>query len=309
MYYKIASIILNSERKSSSTSDIFIAQPDAHEEALAGKLFILAEIESQKGETVKTINFLINNINFNYYQNEKIILKEKIENISVENIFETTIAKTNKDLTEFLTREKIKISPYAFNVTACVLYKNELYFSTIGKNRSLLIYKEKTEEKKKNKKNLEIEKIEYKIADVGGTKEKRSEIINLNKLFSEVTSGKIPAGGSFLIINEALSEYISNKQLIKIVTALSPAGAAEQIKNILSQVNVFVSFLGIIIKSTTAVFSAEELKKEKKEDKEENYKPEIVNLEEKTEEILKPAGIINLKKRFKNLKGNTVFMG
>lgn len=300
MYYKTASIILNSGQKSNSVSDIFISQPDIHKESLAGKLFILAEIESQRSEAIKIINFLINNINFNYYQNEKIILKERIESISVENIFETTLAKTNKDLVEFITREKMKISPYAFNMTVCVLYKNELYLSTVGKNKNLLIYREKKEAKEKDKKKTKEEKNEYQLVDVGGTKERRSETVNLNKLFSDVVSGKIPAGGSFLIINEALSEYVSNKQLVRIVTTLSPAGATEQIKNILGKINAFVSFLGIIIKSTTSSLPSDELK-------EESYQPEIMKLEEKTEEILKPAGIINLKKRFKTLAGKTSF--
>ncbi len=306
MYYKTASIILNSDQKSNSVSDIFIAQPDASKEALAGKLFILAEIGSQKSDAIKIINFLINNINFNYYQNEKIVLKERIESILVEHIFETTLAKTNHDLIEFLEREKIKINPNTFNVTVSILYKNELYFSSVGKNKLLLIYKEqKPALKKVNKRNTESvpQENEYKIIDINSGNNKK-ENVSFNKLFSDIISGKIPAGGSFIIVNEALSEYLSGKQLTRIVTTLSPASAAEQIKNTLEKVNAFVSFLGILIKSTTNPMLAEEIKKEvEEEDDEDDYRPRITDMEERTEEILKPAGIINLKKGFKNLTG------
>jgi hypothetical protein len=124
MYYKIASILLNNEQKGGAASDIFIAQPDNQKEALVGKLFILAEIQTQGSDAPKILEFLIKNLDFNYYQNEKVILKERIETISLESIFESALTKTNKDLADFLTQEKIKISPYAFNVTICLLYKN-----------------------------------------------------------------------------------------------------------------------------------------------------------------------------------------
>jgi hypothetical protein len=296
MYYKIASILLNNEQKSGTASDIFIAQPDNDKEALVGKLFVLAEIQSSGSEAAKILEFLIKNINFNYYQNEKVVLKERIETISLESIFESALAKTNKDLAEFLVQEKIKISPYAFNISICVLYKNEIYFSGTGKNKNLLIYKEKTTLKQKGHSEPEIEKIEYKISDVGETPE--SEALNINKLFSNVINGKIPVGGYFLVINEALSEYLSNKQLIRIVTKLSPAGAAEQIRNLLEQINSYVSFLGIIIKNTVATtFSGEELKNRLEEEIEvDDYRPEITATEEKTEAIMTPSGIVNLKK-------------
>ncbi|HTX86757.1 MAG TPA: hypothetical protein VMC41_01660 [Candidatus Nanoarchaeia archaeon] len=296
MYYKIASILLNNEQKSGTAGDIFIAQPDNQKEALVGKLFILAEIQSTGSEAPKLLEFLIKNINFNYYQNEKVILKERIESISVESIFESALAKTNKDLAEFIAQEKIKISPYAFNLSICVLYKNEIYFAGTGKNKTLLIYKEKTALKQKGHSEPAMEKIEYKISDVGETAE--TEALNINKLLSNVVSGKIPVGGYFLVINEALSEYLSNKQLIRIITKLSPTGAAEQIRNLLEQINSYVSFLGIIVKNTVATnFSGEELKSRLEEEiTVEDYKPEIVRTEEKTEEIMTPAGIVNLKK-------------
>ncbi len=297
MYYKTASLILNSEQKSSSSSDIFIAQPDSYKENLAGRLFILIEMESSKPAALKVINFLINNINYNYYQNEKLLLKEKVDSIRTENIFQDSLAKTNRDLVNFLNQEKIKISPYAFNVTAAVIHDEELHFSVVGKNRNFLIYKEKTGTlKKKGGKVFEPEKIEHKITEVGENREQDPKAVNINKLFSNFTSGRIPSGGYFMMGNEALYEYISSKQIVNIITKLSPTGAAEQIKNTLSQVNAYITFLGIIIKNSTSDEVSKEGLKKEMEEKSKRYMNQIDAVEHQTENIMAPSGIINLKK-------------
>ncbi|MBU1870566.1 hypothetical protein KKF17_00345, partial [Patescibacteria group bacterium] len=122
MNYKIVQLILSPNQQTTSINEVFVAQPDANKEALAGKLFVLAEIESKNAEYSKLINFLISTINHNYYQNEKIILREKISALKVEHIFELALTKTNKKLAEFLQNEKIKITPQILNITIGVIY-------------------------------------------------------------------------------------------------------------------------------------------------------------------------------------------
>lgn len=316
MYYKIASLILNSAQSASPASEIFIAQPDANKEALAGKLFTLIEIDSKKSEALKIINFLINALNHNYYQNEKIILRERISTLKVEHIFETSLAKTNRELTEFLAREKIKISPASFHMTVGIIYENELHFSNIGKNRCLLIYKHREEAKPGRAKNISQRLIEtkYKIADIGQNNKTPLSLINqagkskksssrnteTTKLFSNIISGPIPSGGYFLFANETLPEYLSSKQLIDIITKLPPAGAIEQIKNILTKVNAYVSFLGILIKNTTGLKqTAQEIQTQGAELSAQNSISRLNYTEEKTEKFLTPSGIINFKKWLK----------
>ena len=192
MHYRTASIILNSNQAANNaTSEIFVAQPDANKEALAGRLFAIVEININKAQALKTINFLINNINHNYYQNEKIILRERISSLKVEHIFETSLAKTNKDLAEFLDREKIKVTPANLNITIGVIHENNLHFSSVGKNKSLLIYKHKTPTKKSEMKkisNMPNLKIKYRIVDIGGgqTINTKTTKDSLNKIFSNV---------------------------------------------------------------------------------------------------------------------------
>ncbi|MDD5071423.1 MAG: hypothetical protein PHQ42_01675 [Patescibacteria group bacterium] len=314
MYYKITSLILNSAQNADRTSEVFVAQPDANKEALAGKLFALVEIDSKRSEALKIINFLINALNHNYYQNEKIILRERISALKVEHIFETALAKTNKELAEFLDREKIKIPLASFNMTVGVAYENELHLSNTGKNRCLLIYKHREEPKKtpgkaRNAVKTQIE-TGYKIADIGQnnkaqiagnsgkTKKPGVRASGTTKLFSNIVSGIIPTGGYFLSTNETLPEYLSGKQLTDIVTKLPPAGAIEQIKNILGGVNAYVSFLGVLIKNTTGLKIAAESEPAAQVSAE-NSISRLNYTEEKTEKLLMPSGIINFKKWLK----------
>jgi len=297
MYNKISSIILNSG-KSSGFSDVFIAQPDSLKEGLAGKVFIVAEIGAKKNEAKKIFEFLIDSLDENYYDDEKILLRDKIEGLKVENIFEAAIAKTNKSLAEFLLTNKIKINPSLTNISLGVVFENNLYFSTYGRNRAFLIYKQKDQ--------YEIINVEANASD---TDQLTPHDRNSDKasfpppaFFSSVISGSIPTASYFIFTSEALPEYISSRDLIGIITKLPPIVAAEQIKNILSKINSFVPFLGIIIKNTLGLD-----KQEVYEEIEENLSAHssissLNHTEERTEQMLEPAGLINFSKFYKNLQ-------
>ncbi|MFH1481972.1 MAG: hypothetical protein ABIE46_00440 [Patescibacteria group bacterium] len=288
MYYKISQLILTPNQHLTSTSEVFVAQPDASKEALAGKLFVLIEIESKKAEDLKIINFLINTINHGYYQNEKILLREHISTLKVEHIFESALAKTNKKLAEFLQNEKIKLNPHILNITIGVIYQNALYFTNLGKNKALLIYKNKTESND----------AKYKLIDITGqariTEEHKQ--INITKLFSNIISGDVPNNGYFIFTSEALPEYLSNKQIIDIITVLPPDSAMEQIKNTLTKINVYVPFSAILIKNT---FGLENFDTKKQIIERPTTQTSIKNfniVEEKTEKLLTPSGLVNFSK-------------
>src|SRR3990167_11044438 len=151
MNYKISQFILTPPGRGQSILEIYIAQPDAEKEALAGKLFALMEIDSNKSTGLKLINFLINTLNYNYYQNEKMILRERVDTIKIEHIFESALAKTNKKLAEFLPIEKIKLNSESLNLTIGVIYNDNLHFANIGKNKAWLIYRGRVGESLKYK--------------------------------------------------------------------------------------------------------------------------------------------------------------
>lgn len=308
MYNKIASIILNSGRNNNYTGEVFVSQPDANKERLAGKIFVLAEIEGKKSDTQKIINFLVNFFDYNYYGDEKILLRDRVDDFKIGDIFEGVLAKVNKGFLDFLETERLRIEPENTNLTLGVIYEDKLYFSNYGKNKAFLIYRRKGD--------YEIINIESNISDepvVYGD----DDLVFSTKVFSAVINGEIPPYSYFLFTNEALPEYLSNKDLVSIITKLPPMVAAEQIKNILQKINSYAPFLGVIIKSTLG-----NINKESVDDRERvlpanrlasdvanspnsrNAHSSIYHLnytEQKTEEMLAPAGVISFKKVAKDL--------
>ncbi len=297
MSYKLAQINLTPSKHSPTTSELYIAQPDTIKETLAGKIFVLVEIDNNLQASLKIINFLIDRLVQNYYQNDKIILRERITTVTPEHIFEMALAKTNTNFREFLEAEKLSINLDAINIIAGVIHNQTLYFTNTGKNKVLLIYKAKEAGSRKPSGDGDSGKSQYRITDLAAEQPGNEEGVNTpKKLFANVVSGQIPSKGYVLVANEALPEYLSNQQLIDIVTTLPPQGAVEQIKTVLEKINSYVPFLGILIKRTSLERAAEP-----KLAAPINTQDSITELnatEDNTETLLSPSGLINLKKWF-----------
>ena len=292
MPYKLATINSGTAKKGGPASDIYIAQPDSIKEALAGKLFILVEIESPYSNSIKIINFLIDRLNTNYYQNDKLLLRERISTLKVEHIFEAALAKTNQDYLNWLGNEKIKAREIAVNLTVGLIHEDVLYFSNLGKNKVFLIYKTPPKGPNNRRSNSESD---YKMSDIAKESGDNTAPVP-GKLFSNVTSGPIPSGANILVTNEALPEYMSEKQLIPVLSTLPPMGAVEQLKNTLAGINTYVTFLGIIIKNSLPDKTAAAA------DGRVTTSESISSLnqtEENTENLLSPTGMIKVRKWFR----------
>ena len=288
MHYKIASFILNASKHQTGSREVYIAQPDSNLENLAGRVFLLAEIGGKKTEAKKAIDFIIDNINHYYYQDEKIFLQDKIEGLSLDNIFEAAVTKINKALLEFLNTEKIFLHPEESSIILGLIFEDRLFFTNFGSNKAFLIHARNDQ--------FELINVEASAADVKSAedKEKDSQV----KFFSSVISGKIPPASYFLFCNEVLVEYLSNKELINIISKLPPMVAAEQIKTTLAKLNSFVPFLAIIIKNTYGL-TVNELKDEANIESLRSAHNSISYLnstEENTEKLLSPSGLINWSK-------------
>ena len=194
MYNKIAPIILNSGKNQNYAGEVFVSQPDANKERLAGKIFVLAEIEGKKNETQKIINFLINIFDYNYYGDDKILLRDRIEGLKIENIFEAVLARVNLGLADFLQESNLKINPQNTNLTLGVIHENKLYFSNYGKNKAFLIFRRQGD--------FEMLNIESNVTEeeVFASGENQS---SGSKIFSAVINGEIPIHSYFLFTNEA----------------------------------------------------------------------------------------------------------
>lgn len=285
--YKIAPLILNSGKKSGGAGQIFIAQPDSAKEDVAGKLFILFEAIGKSADLNQVADFLIANLNYYYYENEKISLLGSVKDLKPENIFETALAKTNTEFWEWINNEKLSFNPQEASITAGVVLEKEIHFSSFGHNRIKLVYKKGNG---------------FELADL--LKNEAENENSGNKIFSSVISGQLPQDSSFILTNEAFPEYISEENLKEVVSKLPPISAAEQLKNMLSSSNSFVPFLGIIIKSTK--LGVENTEKYQNDSASAHSSMNTLNhTEEKTERLLSPIGTINLRKGVK--KAGTFF--
>ncbi len=303
MNYKFAQLIQTPGKKRKTMSDVYIAQVDSQKEELAGKLFILTEINENTTNSLKIINFLTDSIVQNFYQNEKLLLREKMPGLKVEHIFEASLTKTNKQFTDFLkssnklnnkTREnslsQIRINLKNINITAGVVFANELYLANTGKNNAFLIFPKDDTDHDFNIVNI------LKNKDEDNSKQKNTQQKKY-RLFSNVISGQIPNGGSVFITNEALPEYISQKQLLSIISSLPPISAVEQIKNTLSTINTYVSFTGILVKNT--IFEKRTEIPTINTKASHDSINSLNRTEDATEALLTPSGMISFKKWFK----------
>ncbi len=290
--------MLNLAKASSGHREVFVAQPDNVTEKMAGKVFIVFELETKKSDAKKILDFLINGIDEFYYQDEKIFLRDKIPGLELENIFEAFLTKLNRALTEFLIEEKIRVKSSDFNITLGLVYENQLIFSNLGRNKAYLIYRKKDQ--------YEIINVEASASDVelsdldeSDNEESINEKIKNFKIFSSVINGEIPIGSYFFFTNENLPEYLSTKEMVLIITKLPPMVATEQMKQSLSKVNSFAPFLGIIIKNTLGL-SEQDQKDEILENLSAQSSISTLNhTEKKTEGMLSPTGIID-SRDFKN---------
>ena len=291
MNYKLAQLSLSPGKNAGSTGDIFVSQIDKHKEFLAGQLFVLVEISGRHPSALKIISFLVDTLNRNYYQSEKILLRERISTLKVEHIFEAALAKTNKNFREFLEDAKIKINYADICVSTGVIHEDSIYLSSNSKNKAFLIYPE-------NAKIQNADNENYKISDINADSSSTDKDLKSEKstnLFSSVLSGAMPARSYFFITNEALPEYLSKSQIIKTISVLPPAGAIEHIKQALSGINAYVLFLGLIIKSR----NFPPLPEKTPVATDTGARDSIINLnqtENTTEELLATPGIINPKK-------------
>ncbi len=282
MYHKISSFMLNTAKNKDSHQELYLGQPDAITEKLGGKIFIIADFEMKKNEAKDFIGQAINYLNEFYYQDEKIFLRDKIEGLELDNIFEASLTKLNKALNDFVNEKKLKIKLANFNLTVGLVFEDKLFFSNIGRNKAYLIFK------KENK--YELINVEASATDLKVENSNNKEYLN-HHFFSSVISGEIPVGSYFFFCNEALPEYISSKELTLIISKLPPIVAAEQLKGSLAKINSFVPFVALIIKNTFALNETE---------LNVSTQQSTIKLSEtKTEEVLAPTALFNFKK-FKN---------
>lgn len=242
MNCKISQLVVSPESKSGPIGKIILSQPSQAEENLLGRLFVVAEIQSRRLDNLVLVDHIVNCLNQNYYTSEELIYLEKTGHATIEGIFENAVTKLNKQISDFLINQHITFSPESASLTIGTIFENKIFFSNIGSNKGILIYEPKNKDAKTVDGFLSINITK-------NTAEPIREIFDQNKLFSSTVKGLIPLGAAFIFTNESLYEFLDERQLIKIISSLPPAGATKQIKNIIEQSSLFVPFLTLIIKN------------------------------------------------------------
>lgn len=315
IYYKIAKLVLNPER-ASLVDRIHISQPDVDQEEALGRLLILAEFPSKKADYQALFNLLIEQLSIAYYENEQVLLLNKLATVTVATIFEAAINKINQILFELQQNQSIKFNNAELSLTVAVIHENSIHFASLGRNQALLIYKPKHQSGAEPE--LSIMNISQKTRDAN------DEITTPNRILANMISGQIKQNGYLLFVNEALHNHLSEKKLIKIVSSLPPAGACAQIENELHQTHLAVPFSLILIKNhkgqqdsseetVASNVSSSELRTISTHRTQMPTRPErdinkesirSLNLtEDQTEAILKPSGLLNYRKLGSGLSG------
>ncbi|MDD3084261.1 MAG: hypothetical protein PHP82_04525, partial [Candidatus ainarchaeum sp.] len=159
------------------------------------------------------------------------------------------------------------------NIVVGLIYDEQIYFSSMGQNKSFLIKKEEEN---------------WQISDINPNDEEHElEELASGKIFSSIISGELPDKSYIVFSNPSLSQYLLGDEFVKIIGELKLEGATEQIKNYLKKINNYSNFCGLLIKNTSSNSPEGNFK---------YYESDLNQAEKNTEKLLKTPGSINKKK-------------
>lgn len=299
MPYKLASLLLSSEQKSSSVAKIAWAEADHGDPtnetrfARVGKIFSLVEVYATNAKAMLLLDFFSERPKMNYYQQPDLDKNEYPGIDDLEKFFTAAIQQTNHDLAVFLDEHKINYLQPEVSATVGLLSEKGLFLASIGRNQAWILSPEQPNNKQV-----------FKIIAPPETGYDRT-----NRLFQEIFSGSLSGQGYCLISNEALAEYIEPTTTLNLLANKAPLVGAEKLRNFLQQTNRRVDFLGLIIKRCHFNEQNEEQCLEAPANfissTHSTTQTQLINnnlklTEERTEKILNPSGwsrLINLFKK------------
>lgn len=248
MPYKLASLLLSSEQKSSSIAKIAWAEADQSNPAnearfsRVGKIFSLVEVYATNAKSLALLDFFSERPKLNYYQQPDLDKNERPSWDDLEKFFTAAIQQTNNDLTIFLAEHKIDYLEPEVSATVGLLTEKGLFLASIGRNQVWMLLPEQADGKQ----------IIKTIAPI------KDGLEYSGRLFQEIFSGVLLNNSYCLISNEALAEYIEPTTALNLLANKSPLVGAEKLRHFLQQTNQRVDFLGLIIKRYLVADSEEE---------------------------------------------------
>lgn len=309
MPYKLASLLLSSEQKSSSVAKIAWAEADHGDPtnearfARVGKIFSLVEVYATNAKAMLLLDFFSERPKLNYYQQPDLDKNEYPGLDDLEKFFTAAIQQTNHDLAAFLDEHKINYLQPEVSATIGLLSEKGLFLASIGRNQAWILAPEQPSNKQ--------------VVKIIVPPEEGYD--RANRLFQEIFSGSLSGQGYCLVSNEALAEYIEPTTALNLLANKAPLIGAEKLRNFLQQTNRRVDFLGLIIKRCHFNEQNEEQCLEAPANfissTHSTTQTQLINnnlrlTEEKTEKILNPSGwsrLINLLKKIAVILINQLF--
>lgn len=236
MPYKLASLLLSSEQKSSSIAKIAWAEAEPGQPenethfSRVGKIFSLVEVYASNAKALLLLDFFSERPKLNYYQQPGIDQQERLSLDDLEKFFTAAIQQTNNELKDFLADNKIDYAKPEVNATVGLLTDKGLFLASIGRNQAWTLSPEMIVGKQ----------IIKMIVPEDGEKASR--------FFQEIFTGKLNKNSYLLISNEALAEYIEPSTALNLLANKSPLIGVEKMRHFLQQTNRRVDFLGLVIK-------------------------------------------------------------
>ncbi|MEK9130337.1 MAG: hypothetical protein AAB526_03005 [Patescibacteria group bacterium] len=269
---QIASFLINDPKLTEIWGNIYIVEPSNEREAKLGQLIVFAAISdfSPQNSQKEIVESIIKEIQSNYYGSNA-----NKEESNIEEIFETTLQKTNQDFAKI-----IRVSQNNWfkkvNMLIAVIKNESVYFVQIGSLFSAFLIHDD------------------KIIDIVEKVRINNIPINPLKLFSSITSGSLSANDNIFFTSLGIFDFISSEKIKKIINDLEVNSAILKFKNLLSNLKTKNILIGTIVKNVPI--------NKKNETFTPNNNPlfDLVQQKEKTEKILRPSLLSKIQKNWTN---------
>ena len=273
----------------SAVGDAFVAKPKSELKNKLGTIIGIIELFGQPEEFVDKFFEIVNDLETEYY------LPPFETEGGVEKRFEECLQRANRRIIKALNESVIEIELKNINALVGLISRDKIYLSQIGQNNALLFHRKK--------------KYDYLIVDIFSQTGEKTAKINREKMFSNIVSGLITEKDNLFFCNDTILEYISQNELMEIITEDSPVSALKEIESILQKENQNNNFYAIAIEP---IFKEDERKEEFLNINQESYSNDdikekhrvpsqtsinkLISTQENTEKYLTPSMTSNWKK-------------
>ncbi|MDO8668838.1 MAG: hypothetical protein Q7K65_00910 [Candidatus Buchananbacteria bacterium] len=213
--------------KDSAVCDCFVAKPKPELKSRLGTIVGIVELFGQPDEFVDKFFEIINDLETEYY------LPPLETEGGIEKRFEECLQRANRRINKAINDSIIEIELKNINALVGLISRGRIYLSQIGQNNALLFHRKK--------------KYDYIIIDIFSQAGDKTAKINKEKMFSNIINGVITEKDNLLFCNDSVLEYISQNELMEIITGESPASALKEIEAILKKESQNNNFYAIAV--------------------------------------------------------------